>query len=374
MTVRYCARCVYPDTKPDLQLDAAGVCSACRAYASRATVDWDARRAQLLALLDRYRTPDGYDCLVPVSGGKDSMFQVRTMLDLGARPLAVTATTDHLTPLGRRNLVALQHLGVDHVTVTPNPVLRYRLNRYCLETVGDISWPEHVAIFTIPVQVAVRYGIPLIIWGENSQHEYGGPATAQQASTLTNRWLQEFGGLLGLRVADLPEIFPDVPARAWGVYQYPDDAALARVGVTGLFLGYFLPWDGQANAAQATAYGWSRAPGLVEGSLADYENLDNAQTGIHDYFKFLKFGFGRATDIACNLIRRGRLDRADAVRLVPQRERFPWTYLGVPLADVLARLGMTVAQFVAVCDRFTNPALFDGKHADGTPRLREPLA
>ena len=358
--IRYCTRCVMPATKPDLRLDEAGVCSACRNYERRAEVDWAARRDELLGILERYRSRNGtnYDCVVPVSGGKDSHFQVLRMLELGMNPLCVTATTDHLTALGRRNIENLKALGVDYVEVTANPVVRRRINRLALTEVGDISWPEHATIFTVPVRAAVQFGVPLIVWGENSQDEYGGPAAAAGDKVLTRRWLEEFGGLLGLRVTDLPGQ-QGVEARHLLPYTYPSDAELARVGVTGVFLGYYLPWDGYANALYAQAHGFATYGKTVEGSLVDYENLDNAQTGVHDYFKFLKFGFGRATDLACLHVRRGRLARADAVRLVRRHDgRFPWSYLGVPLADVLAPLGMGVEEFVRVCDRFTNKKLF----------------
>ena len=142
-------------------------------------------------------------------------------------------------------------------------------------------------------------------------------------------------------------------------YTYPTDADLARVGVTGLFLGYYLPWDGYGNALYAQGHGFSTFDRAVEGSFVNYENLDNHQTGIHDYFKFLKYGFGRATDIACLHIRRGRLSREDGLRLVIRHDgRFPWTYLGKPLSDILDEIDMTLEEFGQICDRFTNKKLF----------------
>lgn len=358
--IRYCTRCVMPETKPDLFMDAEGVCSACRHYESRKEVDWDARRDELVAILDKYRgrARGNYDCLIPVSGGKDSTYQVVRMLSLGANPLCVTATTDDLSDIGRRNIENIKSLGVDYIEVTTNPVVRRRINRLALTQVGDISWPEHVAIFTIPVRIAVQLDIPLIIWGENSQHEYGGPAAAAEDNVLNRRWLEEFGGLLGLRVSDLPGQ-ASIEPRHLIQYTYPSDEELARVGVTGLFLGYYLPWDGYQNALVAQAYGFETYPSTVEGSLVNYENLDNHHTGIHDYFKFLKYGFGRATDIACSHIRRGRLVRSDAVDLVRRHDgKFPWTYLGKPIETSLEEIDMTLEEFVQTCDRFTNKKLF----------------
>jgi len=358
--IRYCVRCIMPETKPDLHIDAEGVCSACRYFERRKEVDWNRREQELQAILDRYRSRDGsqYDCIVPVSGGKDSHFQTITMLKMGLNPLCVTASTDKLSALGRRNIENLKNLGVDYIEVTANPVVRRRINRLALTQVGDISWPEHVLIFTIPVRVAVKLKIPLIVWGENSQDEYGGPAGAAGDNVLTRRWLEEFGGLLGLRVSDLPD-HGDIEPRHLIQYTYPTDEELRDAAVTGLFLGYYTPWDGYRNTLVAQAHGFETYSKTVEGSIVNYENLDNAQTGIHDYFKFLKYAFGRGTDLACMHVRRGRLPREEALRLVRLHDgKFPWNYLGTSLEEILRDIGMTLDEFVAVCDRFTNKKLF----------------
>ena len=358
--LRYCTRCVMPDSKPDLKLDAEGVCNACRSYENRKAVDWAARHTELQAILARYRRPDGanWDCIVPVSGGKDSTYQVVRMLQLGLNPLCVTATTCDLSAIGRRNIENIKQLGVDYLEFSPNPQVRSKLNRIGLNQVGDISWPEHVGIFTIPVRAAVQFSVPLLVWGENAQNEYGGPAAAADNNIMDRRWLEEFGGLLGLRVTDLIGI-EDIAAKDLIPYTYPTDEDLKRVGVTCLFLGHYLPWDGLSNALIAQANGFETLATTVEGSMVNYENLDNHQTGIHDYFKFLKFGFSRATDIACLHLRRGRISREDAQAIVRRHDgRFPWTYLGKPVADILAPIGLSVEQFIRICDRFTNKKIF----------------
>ena len=349
-----------PETKPDLFIDSEGVCSACRAFEGRRAVDWEARKRKLVEILERYRSKDGrsYDCIVPVSGGKDSHFQTLRVLELGMNPLCVTATTDHLSAVGLRNIENLKRRGVDYVEVTTNPVVRRKINRLALTQVGDISWPEHVTIFTIPVRIAMQFGVPLIVWGENPQNEYGGPAAAAENNVLTRRWLEEFGGLLGLRVSDLIGQ-EGIEPRHLIQYTYPTDEELRRVGLTGIFLGYYLPWDGYGNALYAQAHGFETYHATVEGSIVNYENLDNFQTGIHDYFKFLKYGFGRATDLACMHVRRGRLSREDALELVKKHDgKFPWTYLGTSLEEILKPIDMTMDEFVRVCDRFTNKKLF----------------
>jgi N-acetyl sugar amidotransferase len=356
----YCKHCVMPDTKPDLQVDDEGVCNACRNYEKRKEVDWAVRRKELLAVLEKYRSRGGsnWDCIVPVSGGKDSTYQVVRMLQLGLNPLCVTSSTCDLSELGRRNIENLKRLGVDHVEMSPNPLVRAKLNRVGLTQVGDISWPEHVGIFTIPVRAAVQFNVPLIVWGENSQNEYGGPAVAAGNNVLNRRWLEEFGGLLGMRVSDVVGV-EGIEAKHLICYTYPSDDELARVGVTGLFLGHYLPWDGLSNTLIAQTNGFSTYDNVVEGSIVNYENLDNHQTGIHDYFKFLKFGFGRATDLACLHVRRGRLTRRDGLDAVKRLDgRFPWEYLGKPLEDILNPLDMTVEEFICLCDKFTNKKIF----------------
>lgn len=358
--IRYCAHCLYPDTKPDLQFDPEGVCSACRSFEARAKVDWDARAREFREIIGRYRSTDGsrHDCIVPVSGGKDSTYQVIRLLQEGCNPLCVTSTTDSLSEIGRRNIENIKKLGVDYIEVTSNPVVRHRINRLALKELGDISWPEHATMFTIPVRVAVQTGTPLLIWGENSQNEYGGPAARASNNVLDRRWLEEFGGLNGMRVSDYVGR-EGIEKRDMINYTYPTDEDLTRVGVTGLFLGHYFPWDGYTNALIAQGYGFETFPRMVEGSLANYENLDNHQTGIHDYFKYLKFGFGRATDIACNHIRRGRLTRDDGARLVKMHDgAYPHTCLGKPLVEILDEIDMTVEEFDQICARFTNKRLF----------------
>jgi N-acetyl sugar amidotransferase len=358
--IKYCSHCLYPETKPDLFFDPEGVCSACHSFEGRKEIDWKQRRAEFDRIVGQYASQDGsnYDCIVPVSGGKDSTYQVLRLIEAGLNPLCVTATTDSLSAIGRDNIENIKRLGVDYIEVSVNPVIRRKLNKLALMEVGDISWPEHVTIFTIPVRFAVQLGIRLIVWGENPQNEYGGPAAASQHNTLDRQWLEEFGGLLGLRVSDLLEIEGFKP-RHLIQYTYPTNEQLRKAQLSAIFLGYYFPWDGYVNALYAQAFGFRTFDRLVEGSLANYENLDNHQTGIHDYFKYLKFGFGRATDIANNHIRRGRISREDAWRMVRRHDgNYPATCLGRPIGEILGEIDMTEEEFVKVCDLFTNKRLF----------------
>jgi N-acetyl sugar amidotransferase len=358
--ITYCTVCFLPSTKPDLHFDDSGVCAACNAYMDRKVIDWESRADEFSEIIAniRLRNKSGWDCIVPVSGGKDSTAQVLKVLELGLKPLCVTSATCDLSEIGRKNIENIKQLGVDHMEFSPNPRVRAKLNKIGLDQVGDISWPEHVGIFTIPVRAAVQFGVPLIVWGENSQNEYGGPASASQNNFLNRRWLEEFGGLLGLRVSDLTDSY-GIREEDLIPYSYPSDEELTNVGVTGIFLGYYFPWDGLTNYFLSQAHGFSSLGRVIEGSVVDYENLDNHQTGIHDYFKYLKYGFGRASDLVSVSLRRGRITRAQGLELIKLHDgKYPWTYLGKPIEEILNRIDLTILEFDAICERFTNKDLF----------------
>jgi len=352
-----CRLCVLPDTRPDTAF-VDGICSACIAYAARPRIDWQSRREQLLALLARARATakaigNTYDCIVPSSGGKDSHYQVLTLIELGARPLVVTASTCHLTPIGRENLDNLARYATT-VEISPNKSVRAKLNRLGLTMVGDISWPEHVGIFTIPFLVARRTGIPFLFYGESPQVEYGGPLESQAAQQLTRRWVSEFGGLLGLRPSDLVGVEGLTEANM-ADYTLPDGAAVV---LEAHFLGQYIPWNSHRNAEVARGAGMSWClPGPM--NWWEAENLDNYQTGVHDFFGWLKYGYGRlAAQISVD-IRAGRISRDGALAIVRERDGlFPHTYLGIQLEEILRRIEMTPDEFIKVANAFTNFALF----------------
>lgn len=358
--MQFCKKCLLPDTKPDLLFNTYGVCNACTNYYNRDHIDFAKRKSELISILDKYKSKDNnnWDCIIPISGGKDSTYQVLRILDLGYNPLGVVATTCHLTEIGRKNIENIKNLGIDVIEFTNNRIMRKKLNRYCLEEIGDISWPEHVSIFTIPVKVAVSYKIPLIIWGECSQNEYGGPASSLDNNILDRRWLEEFGGLIGLRVTDITEL-ANIEKKNIISFNYPSDEDIQAVGVTGIFLGYYIPWCGLTNSILSQAMGFTTYSNNVEGSITNYENLDNYQTIIHDYFKYLKFGFDRSTDIASSLIRRQILTRDDAILIVKNNAgKFPKKSLDKSIEYILSYIDLSLDEFNIICDKFTNKSLF----------------
>lgn len=356
---RYCLKCVMPNTKPDLHFDEQGVCDACQSAEVKNTIDWTKREQEFKEVIERYRDKNNvrYDCIIPVSGGKDSTYQTyMAKVVHGLNPLCVCFAPTYPTELGKKNLRNLHlNLGVDVVEFFKNERVYKTMGLEGFRRVGDHEWPNHLGIFTTPIHFAVNFRIPLLIWGENSQLEYGGPATARQKPVLDRRWLEEFGGLLGNRTEDMIGV-NGITSADLKPYRYPTDEQLAEVGVTGVFLGYFFKWDQRQQVEVVKKYGFGvKEDGFIEGTYTNYENLDDGLVSIHDYMKYVKFGFGRATDHACLDIRNGRMTRDEGIEKVKQ-------YDGVLFYEVVDTFcefyEITKPEFFSVVDRFTNKAIF----------------
>ena len=337
-----CKTCVMPDTRPDSPfID--GECPACISHRKRPSIDWEARHQRLVDLLDRHHG----EVIVPSSGGKDSTYQAITLKEMGADVTAVTARTCHLTELGRANIDNLAR-HVRTIEVVPNMTVRAQLNRLAINLVGDISWPEHAAIFSTPFRVSEQIGVPLIMYGENPQNQYGGPQGSDEALQMTRRWVSEFGGFLGLRPADFIGV-EGITAR-----DMHDYSPKYSSNVEAHFLGQYIPWDSQRNAGRAMEAGMRC--GLP--SPANWwrcENLDNAQTGVHDYFMFLKYGFGRGCQQISVNVRDGRVPREEALEWVGLHDGIrPVSYAGVDLPAVLDQIGMSLKAFQDAVTRFTS--------------------
>jgi N-acetyl sugar amidotransferase len=351
-----CTSCVMPNTRPDTPfID--GVCSACLSAKKQREVDWQGRYNELGDLLERSKNESGYDCIIPSSGGKDSAAQAYQVIGMGYRPLVVTATTCHPTYIGRQNIDALARHATT-IEVTPNRTVRAKLNKIGLEIVGDISWPEHVAIFTTPFRAAEQYGIPLILYGENPQNQYGGPMGSEEAKQMTERWRSEFGGFLGLRVDDVIGM-DGITARDMVEYRLP---STKQVPVEAHFLGQYVPWSARTNWDLARQHGFIN----MKPSPANwwsFENLDNAQTGIHDFFMWRKFGYGRAEAQMSVDIRDGCLSRDGAIKVLqtgvwPELDWIPERYAGVAVRDALLNIGVTSEHFADLVQRYTNWRIF----------------
>ena len=359
-----CKRCLIPDSRPDTQF-VDGVCTACLNYAKRETIDWGARRKELVALLDRH---DGR-CIVPSSGGKDSTAQVMTLLELGAEVTIVTATTCMLSDVGRKNIDNLARYAKT-IEVTPNRTVRAKLNRLGFTMVGDPSWPQHASIWAIPFQMAVSLNVPLIIWGENSQDQYGGPVGSEHAKQMTRRWCSEFGGLNGLRAIDFVGVEGITANDMMDSYTLPSDYDLRKVGIEAHFLGAYIPWSSRKNAEIAIKHGLTtELPSPA--NLWDFENLDCLVTGLHDALMYRKYGLGRGCAQISVDIRAGNIGRETALQWIREHDGlFPHLYLGVSFAEIAERMGISSQEAIDTMDKFTDWSLFSSVD-DGRPILME---
>jgi len=310
--VRYCANCILPDTRPGLVIGADGVCSACRAHSTVGEqIDWDARRLRFDEIVAEARERGrDWDCVIPVSGGKDSTWQVVTCLEHGLRPLAVTWRTPGRTGLGQRNLDNLIGLGVDHVDFTVNPAVERRFAVTALERVGSPAVPMHLALFNIPMTIAVRYRIPLVVWGENSALEYVGGDDGPGSFELTPDWVRRFGAVHGTTAADW--VGDGLDARDLAAYRGPTEEELRAAGVRAIFLGMFFEWDPQETYRIAAEHGFTAGEAARTG-VWEYADVDDDFISIHHWLKWPKFGFTRTWDNLSIDIRRGRLTRDAAI-------------------------------------------------------------
>ena len=361
MKIKYCNKCLFPETKPDLAFNEVGVCSACTAAENKNKgINWKAREEEFYKIIDHFRLPKGqigYDCLIPVSGGKDSTYQAFFMKEVcGLNPLCVCFETTNLTELGQRNIDNISKMGIDLIYFKKNYDVYKKMVVESFKRVGDEMWPNHIGIFTVPVIFAVKFNIPLIIWGENPQQEYGGPNLESIKNNVLNRkWLEEFGGLLGNRIQDMIGV-DGITEKQLTPYFYPSDDEIEKVGVTGLFLGSYFFWDARKQLEVVRKYGFSvKEDGPVEGTYTNYENLDEKMHGLHDYLKYVKYGFGRTTDHACIDIRNNRLSREEGVNLVKLHEG---KYPKISIDAFIDYSGLTKEEIDEIIDSYTNPLLF----------------
>ena len=363
--MKYCKKCLYPDTKPQLVFNDDGICSACTNRKTKESIDWDKKREEFVKILDKYSSKDSsnYDCIIPVSGGKDSTYQTYVMKEeFGLNPLVVNFHPLDQTNIGKKNLENLKKIGVDCIEFSPNPNVYQKLARYGLSELGDFQWPEHICIFTVPVQIAVKYKIPLIIWGENPQFEYGQPTDINKDTILDREWNEKNGGYF------LDKIKPEhmtkygFEVKDLKPYLYPSDDEIKKVGVTGVFLGTYIKWDIFKQLEFVKTLGFSENDEIREGTYDRWENLDVYFSVFHDYFKFIKYGFGRTTDHVSIEIRYGKMTREKGIELIKKHEgKIPQKYL----KEFLNAAAITMNEFEEICDKFTSKELFqtdqDGK-------------
>lgn len=319
------------------------------------------------AVASKFKRDDGYyDCVIAVSGGKDSYYQTYVFkVILGMNPLLVSVQDPFTkTEAGKHNLRNLcEVFGCDLLTFTLDPDSTRKMVRAAFEGFGSPTWPIDRAIYTVPLQVALRFEIPLVVYGEDVSYLYGGPLQ-EETPSARNQILNDV-------VKPIPwEYFFErgVSQRDVCMLQYPSTEELQRIEP--IYLSYFVPWDGHANYLLAKRYGfrdltheWKR-----EGYIEDYDQIDSIGYLVHPWLKYPKFGFARATDVACYWIRSGRITRAEAVALVREHDH---RLDQRALDDFLKFTGYSSREFWEIVDRFWNRDIF--VKMNGEWKLKEPV-
>ena len=371
MDVTYCTRCLYPANHPlYITFDEQGVCSGCRVHEEKDRRDWRERLRSLQQLAREYRARSRsvHDCIVPVSGARDSYFVVHVVKHvLGLHPLLVSYNKHYNTQVGIRNLAYLRTLlGCDIMMMTVSPERVKRITRETLRLRGSMYWHCLAGETAYPVQTAVKFKIPLIVWGAHQGLDQVGMFSHLDEVEMTRKYRKEHD-LMGLEADDLLAQSESVLSAAdVAQFQYPHDKELEAVGVRGIYLNNYIRWDTKAQHEQMIrAYGYETSP--QQRTFDAYNDVDSFHyAGLHDYIKFLKWGYGKATDHASREIRLRRLTREQGARLVRRYE----TVFPSDLDLFLDWIGLTQSDLTALLDRHRDARVWS-QDEDGRWQLRD---
>ncbi len=328
--IQFCKRCLYTTAHPlGLTLDEEGICSGCHIHEEKDKLDWAARWQKLEGLVKPYRSKSGnnYDCIVPVTGAQDSYFIVHLVKErLGLNPLLVSYNKYFNTQLGIRNLANLRiRFNCDILYQNVNPISVKNITRSTLRQFGSIYWPILAGHTAFPVQTAVRYKIPLIIWGAHQGLEQVGMFSHEHEVEMTRRYRKDHD-LMGHEAGDLLSIFDTLKEEDIWQYRYPDDLDINTIGVRGIYLGNYVRWDPKAQHEQMIReHGYRTAAFSRTFDCYDYVDCFNYMN-LHDQLKLCKHGYSRVTDHASREIRHGRLTREEGLALVRHYEQAPAEY------------------------------------------------
>ena len=360
--MNYCSNCVMPDSKPGIVLDERGWCNACRASETKKNIDWKERWDQLQEMATEIKAQNNpfYDCVVPVSGGKDSWYQAMVMAkELGLKVLCVTLAAHLPTTEGIHNLNQMvKDLNIDLIKISLKPSTYRQIRRKCFIRQGEPNWAEHCAMFSSVTKTALLYEVPLIVWGEDIAFEFGG---LQRQESKPSAMEIDKSDLVKDKTI-LHWLDDDIKERDVFLYKYPEYEDLHKAGVKSIYLGHFIPWYGRRHYDIVKHRGFvGREKGPLSGNFLNYDNIDEKLCEINIWFKYIKFGFWRATDQCCYDIWNGQMKREEAVAIVNQlRDEFPKEYI----EDFYRFHDVTEEEFWEVVERFRNHDIWEKSQGD----------
>lgn len=343
-------------TRPRISFNDDGLCNACVWSEKKQNLDWNAREAELIALLDSHRRNDGeFDCLVPLSGGKDGSYVAYNLKHkYGMNPLCVTITPALPLPLGEQNLRAFVESGYNHISINPDFDAMKALNKLGFVEMGFPYYGWLTSITTAPIRVAINHGINLIFYGEDGEVEYGG-STETATNPIYDINYQKRVYLEGgyQKILDAAKL----EKGQLYFFEYPLDEKLKANRVQLTHWSYFENWDPYRNYLIAKENcGLKEADSSNAGTFTNFSQNDQALYALHTYLMFLKFGFGRANQDASIEIRRGAMNRKQAINLVRLYDgHYPEEFIKL----YLDYYNMSQKEFDAVIDRYANKDLFE---------------
>jgi len=376
--VRFCKTCVVSNQRPRIAFDEEGICSACRyAYEKHHLIDWEERERKLTELLDTYRSRNGsYDCIVPSSGGKDSGYVAHQLkYKYGMHPLTVTWAPFEYTDIGWKNYLAFKDAGFDNLLCFPNGILHRKLSRLGFELLGDAWEPFAYGQKAYAFQIALKFKIPLIFYGESGEIEYGGSdKNKSQSHESPEDWKTAYykgSGIDELIQYGLSEALftpEEIDNHDFLLYRPPDPDELADLGAQMHWFSYYKKWVPQENYYYAIENtGFQANDERSEGTYSKYASLDDRQDGFHFYLAYIKFGIARATSDAAHEIRDGHLTRDEGVALV---RRYDGEFPKKHLPWFLSYLGISESEFQEVIEFYRSRSPHIWRKVDGEWRLR----
>ncbi|MBK26591.1 MAG: LPS biosynthesis protein [Halobacteriovorax sp.] len=357
--MKYCKRCLYPENHPlNIVFDESGICSGCRVHEEKYTLDWDERLDRLKKIVNQYKSKSRniHDCIIPVSGARDSYFIVDFVKNkLGLTPLLVTYNKQYNTDRGIRNLAYLQSkMGCDILSMTVDPRLVKKITRETLRLKGSIYWHCLAGQSVYPVNIAQKFKIPLIIWGAHQGLDQVGMFSHENEVEMTRKYRKEHD-LMGMEAEDLANNSPILSLDDLELFKYPGDREIASVGVRGIYLGNYLPWDSKSQH-EAMIAKFSYETHQLQRTFDSYNDVDCFHySGLHDWIKFAKFGYGKVTDHASREIRLKRLTRSAGIELVKKYSNIKPNDL-----DVFSKwLGVGPDQILETVNSFRSPSVWE---------------
>ena len=348
----FCNKCVLPNTRPEIEIGNDGTCSACKFHNYRYKINWKKREKQFVNLAKKIKkNTNSYDCLIPVSGGKDSTWQVSTCLKYGLKPLTFTYKPILRTKIGKENLENLLKLGVDHIDFTINRKLEIKLLKESFYKYGAVGIPMHMAMWSLSFNLAKMYKIRYIFWGENPAKEYSGTRQNIKIKTLNENWIKKFGISFGRR----PENWISKRITKKEMFSLLRDK---NYNVKALFLSDYFNWDPIETYKYSKKIGFKKLHKSLTG-IYNYADIDDDLISIHHYLKLYKFGFSRSHDNLSLEIRNKRITREKAIKIISKEsEKKPV----IQIRKFCKLIGISEKKFFKVCERFRNNKIWKKKN------------